>query len=137
MTRKPVVLIADDDRNILDGLKKRLTHADFDVISASNAASAVALFEDHQPDAAILDVRMPDSDGLAVCQHIRESGSTIPVLFLTGAEEGIIRSHLGRLTAHVGANHFVTKPYDGEQLTGLLQEALGLASASGAASPGQ
>ena len=124
MKAKPLVLIADDDRHIREALASRLLQADFDVVSTGSADGAMALFDRRQPDAAILDVRMPDADGFAVCEYIRKKGSEIPVFFLTGADKSIIRNHLATLTVAVGANHFVTKPYDGKTLALMLHDAL-------------
>ena len=124
MNRKPLVLIADDDRDLREALANRLIQSDFTVVSAANAASAIAMFDQRGPDAAILDVKMPDSDGFSVCEHIRQTGSEIPVFVLTGADEHIIRDNLAKLTATVGANHFVTKPYDGKSLALMLRNAV-------------
>ena len=124
MKTRPLVLIADDDRHIREALASRLVQDDFDVVSAGDASSAIALFEHREPAAAILDVRMPDADGFAVCEHIRRSGSKIPVFFLTGTDESIIRDHLAKLTATAGGDYFVTKPYDGKTLVMMLHDAL-------------
>ena len=125
---KPLILIADDDRNIREGLTMRLEAAGFRVTAASCASSATRMFDVLAPAAAILDVNMPDSDGFGVCEHIRQAGSEIPVFILTGADAGIIRKNLDTLTATVGANHYVTKPYDAQELIGRLQEAISAAS---------
>lgn len=124
MNHKPVILIADDDRQLREALSTRLIQAEFDVINASDARSAVELFDKRKPNAAILDVQMPDSDGLSVCEHIRECGSDIPVFILTGSDASIIRNNLDKLTAAAGGNHFITKPYDGKSLIMMLQNAL-------------
>ncbi len=124
MNHKPVILIADDDRQLREALAVRLVQAEFEVVSASDARTAIGLFDRRQIDAAILDVEMPDSDGLSVCEHIRESGSDIPVFILTGSDSGIVRKNLGKLTAAVGASHFITKPYDGKSLVMMLHEAV-------------
>jgi len=124
MKTKLLVLIADDDRHIREALASRLALSDFDVVSAPDARRAIELFAHREPAAAILHVRMPDADGFAVCEHIRRSGSEIPVFFLTGADESIIRDHLGALTATAGGDYFLTKPYDGKTLVMMLHDAL-------------
>jgi len=129
MSDRPLILVADDDRTVRDALTVRLVRSGYDVTAASDAQNATQLFQQYRPAAAIVDVKMPDGDGMSVCQHIRESGSDIPVFLLTGADEGIIRMHLAKLSAHVGANHFVTKPYDGQILVERLKEALELTGA--------
>lgn len=124
MRSNPLVLIADDDGRIREALLTRLSQSGFEVLTAATSKEAVVHFDHRSPDAAILDVEMPDSDGLAVCEHIRSSGSTIPVFILTGSDAGIIRNHLDCLTSAVGANHFISKPYDGKSLVNLLHDAI-------------
>lgn len=125
-TDKPTVLIADDDADMIRVMTKRLTHAGFDVITASNGRDAIAVFAIQPPDVALLDVQMPDLDGFSVCEHIRRKTAweNIPVFFLTGAEDGIIRKHLPTLTSHVGGNRYFTKPFDGNVLVSLLHSAV-------------
>jgi DNA-binding response OmpR family regulator len=121
---KPLVLIADDDEQIRHVLSVRLRQADFNVVETRNVQQAKVAFDDRLPDAAILDVQLPDGDGFSICEYIRAAGSDIPVFFLTGAETGIIRNNLPALTKAVGGNHFVRKPFDGKLLTLLLREAV-------------
>lgn len=124
MKNTSLVMVADDDRQVRDALEIRLAQAGFDVVTAEDAHSAIEVFDRRKPDAALLDVKMPGSDGFAVCEHIRSTGSPIPVFFLTGTSDGIVRGHLAKLTHTVGANHFLTKPYDSKALALMLREAL-------------
>ena len=124
MKKKSLVLVADDDRAVREALASRLVQAGFEVVSAGDPSSAIELFKSRRPTAAILDIQMPGSDGFAVCEYIRKSGSRIPVFFLTGANEGVVRNHLRALTDAVGGNHFVTKPYDGKTLVVMLRRAI-------------
>ena len=123
---KPVVLLADDDKNITRALKIRLTHAGFEVITANDGDSAIAAFDKALPDVVLLDVDMPGADGFAVCEHIRSDigDSNIPVVFMTGADAGIIRNYLERLSETVGGSGEVTKPYDPTELTTTLWNAV-------------
>jgi DNA-binding response OmpR family regulator len=129
MSHKPQILVVDDDRQIREALTARLEQAGFEVIAARDVRSAIASFDRRSPDAAVVDVELPDADGFAVCEHIRARGSTIPVFYLTGAETGIVKRHLHALTSAVGANHFVRKPYDGKMLVIMLREALAMCDA--------
>jgi len=124
---RPTVLIAEDDATARSALSIRLTQAGFDVITASDGAAAVDLLEKRTPDAALLDVQMPRLDGFAVCEHIRRNPATqkMPVFFLTGTTDGVIRNHLGTLTSTVGGDHHFTKPYDGKLIAMLLWDAVG------------
>lgn len=123
-TDKPTVLVAEDDRQIRDSLALRLSDAGFRVVTAADGDAALARLAEEQPVAAVLDVNMPGKDGFAVCEHLRATGSAIPVFFLTGAEEGAVRHHLDTLTKTVGGDHFLLKPYDGKVLAILLRDAL-------------
>ena len=125
MRKKPLILVADDSPHIRDALSARLLQSGFEVASASSANSAIEQFDRRNPDAAILDVEMADSDGFAVCEHIRECGSAIPVLILTGSDSRILRANLDLLTTTVGADHFVVKPYDGRTLITMLHGLVG------------
>ena len=67
------VLIADDDRAIRDALTRALGLEGYDVVQANDGNTALSLIESTQPDVAILDVMMPNIDGLTVCRVLRES----------------------------------------------------------------
>jgi DNA-binding response OmpR family regulator len=123
-TRIPTVLVAEDDSIIRQSLAIRLVQAGFQVVTAADGKDAEDILDHRHVDAAILDVKMPRRDGFGVCQHIRASGSKMPILMVTGAQEGLIRSHLGLLTGAVGGTHFMTKPYDAKALSLLLHDAL-------------
>ncbi len=122
----PVILIADDDEHMRLVLTARLTQAGFEVIAAADGNEAIAAIKKRKPDLVLLDVQMPGKDGFGVCEYIRsEAGNAdIPVFFLTGAQEGIIRNHLGTLTTTVGGNRYITKPCDGAALTKMLQKTI-------------
>lgn len=124
MQERPLILIADDDAQIRGAISVRLRQAEFAVVSAACAKDAMEVFDHCFPDAVVLDVNMPDNDGFAVCEHIRRRGSDVPVLFLTAAQQGAVRNHLPALTETVGANRFLTKPYDGKVLAMMLRELL-------------
>ena len=123
-----MILIADDDLQLRDVLALRLEQAGFSVVSVGDVAAAKESFDRETPDAAVVDVRMPGGDGFAVCEHIRNHGSSgagIPVFLLTGADDGIVRNHLERLTQTVGGDFFLRKPYDAKALAVMLREAIG------------
>lgn len=94
---KKRVLIADDDRDLLDLLTFRCVNLGFEVCSASNALAAIGSLERFKPDLAILDVQMPSGSGLAVRELIstHQDLCSIPVIILTGqfSEETVKRCH--------------------------------------------
>lgn len=124
---KPRVLIAEDDSGMRAVLAARLSQSGFEVVTAADGQKAIDAFDREAIDVALLDVRMPCVDGFGVCEHIRTrvNGKEIPVFFLTGATDGIVRTHLDRLTACVGGDRCLLKPCDGQHLVLLLQHALG------------
>ena len=75
------VLVVDDDAHIRDVVCFALRREGFDVLEASTGRAAVEKFEAEQPDLIVLDVLMPEGDGIAVCKQIRQS-SIAPIIFL-------------------------------------------------------
>ena len=81
------ILIADDDRAIREALSRALTLEGYEVVQAPDGAQALSLIESTKPDAAILDVMMPNVDGLTVCRVLRAERNRVPVLMLTARTE--------------------------------------------------
>ena len=100
------VLVVDDERQIRDLLKEFLNNEAYEVILASNGKEAIELAEREHPDAILLDVKMPEIDGIKVCQRLKEETSTqfIPIIVITGYVDNKI------LAIEAGADDFVHKP---------------------------
>lgn len=100
------VLVVDDESQIRDLLKEFLTEEAYEVILASNGKEAIELTEKEQPDVILLDVKMPEMDGIEVCHQLKEEPKTqfIPVIIITGYVDNKIRA------IEVGADDFVHKP---------------------------
>ncbi|MEM8708620.1 MAG: response regulator, partial [Actinomycetota bacterium] len=79
----PRILIAEDDRRVRESLERALTLEGYDVVTAGDGAKALELHADQPADLLLLDVSMPNADGLSVCRRIRERGDDTPVLMLT------------------------------------------------------
>ncbi|WP_194096783.1 response regulator transcription factor [Marivivens aquimaris] len=109
MTR--TILIADDDADIRDILRIALKQADFAVIEAEDGAQALELAQTAKPDLVILDIGMPEMDGLDVCRQLRKS-SDVPVLFLTARSDEIDRI----VGLELGADDYVAKPFSPREL---------------------
>ncbi|MDO5739043.1 MAG: response regulator transcription factor [Ornithinimicrobium sp.] len=100
------LLVVEDDPTINQALTDRLVAEGFDVVRAFDGPGAVTAYEQHEPDAVLLDVMLPGFDGLEVCRRI-QAHSPVPVLMLTArAEEMDVLVGLG-----VGADDYVTKPF--------------------------
>jgi DNA-binding response OmpR family regulator len=103
------VLVVDDDDLTLEILATILNLEDFEVVTAVDGAGALAAAEATPPDVVVLDVMMPDIDGLEVCRRLRarEATRTVPVILLTARDRPDDRE--AGLAA--GADAYVTKPF--------------------------
>jgi two-component system OmpR family response regulator len=107
----PRILIADDEPNIREVISFALERAGFAVSVARNGAEALQVFRKAPPDLIILDIGMPEMDGLEVCKQIRKS-SDLPILFLSARDEEIDRV----LGLEIGGDDYVTKPFSTREL---------------------
>ena len=112
------VLVLDDEPQILRALKIVLREAGFEALPAETAAEALQVATLRRPDAAILDLVLPDGDGIEVCRAIR-SWSAMPVIVLSavGDEEEKVRA------LEAGADDYVVKPFSPRELVARLQAA--------------
>jgi two-component system response regulator MprA len=115
------ILVVDDERAVRDSLKRALELEGYDVALASDGGEALeTLDNDAQPDAVILDVLMPGTDGLEVSRTLRRSGNRVPVLMLTARAE--VGDRVAGLDA--GADDYLTKPFALEELLARLRALL-------------
>ena len=105
------VLIADDDAHIRDVVSFALRRAGFATVDAADGRTALDAFEAEAPDLVVLDVLMPELDGVDVCRAIRRT-STVPILFLSSKDEEADR--IAGLDA--GGDDYVTKPFSPREL---------------------
>jgi two-component system KDP operon response regulator KdpE len=113
------VLVCDDEPQILRALRVILGDADFEVVPAATAQEALDAASVNTPDAAIIDLVLPDGDGVEVTRSIREwSGMPILVLSAVGDEEEKIRA------LDAGADDYVTKPFAAGELIARLRAVL-------------
>ena len=115
------ILVVDDERAVRESLRRALELEGYDVGLASDGSEALEKLEaDAQPDAIILDVLMPGTDGLEVSRTLRRSGSRVPVLMLTARAE--VGDRVAGLDA--GADDYLTKPFALEELLARLRALL-------------
>jgi len=102
------LLLVDDEKDILEFLSYNLQKEGYDVITANNGLLALKLVKKHNPDLIILDLMMPEMDGIEVCEKIREDikFNETMILFLTARGEDY--SELAGFSA--GADDYITKP---------------------------
>ena len=104
---KPRILVVDDEPSIVDAVATSLRYEGFDVEEASNGRMALAAAEQRPPDLVVLDIMLPDLDGLEVTRRLRSDGMRMPVLFLTARDA--LEDKIAGLT--VGADDYVAKPF--------------------------
>jgi len=122
------ILVVDDERAVRESLRRALELEGYQIELAADGQEALERLEangDGQPDAVILDVLMPNMDGLDVCRRLRRSGNRVPVLMLTARDE--IDNRVAGLDA--GADDYVTKPFALEELVARVRALLRRASA--------
>jgi two-component system OmpR family response regulator len=105
------ILIVDDEGHIREVIRVALKKAGMDVIEARDGKEALARFAADKPDLIVLDIGMPEFDGLDVCREIRKS-SDVPILFLSARDEEIDRI----LGLEIGGDDYVTKPFSPREL---------------------
>ncbi|MEY2432126.1 MAG: two-component system, OmpR family, response regulator [Acidimicrobiaceae bacterium] len=104
---RPQVLVVDDEASIVDAVATALRYEGFDVREAATGRAALAAAQEDPPDLVVLDVMLPDLDGLEVTRRLRADGIRVPVLFLTARDS--VEDKVAGLT--VGGDDYVTKPF--------------------------
>jgi DNA-binding response OmpR family regulator len=120
---RPLVLVADDDRDILQLVSFRLERADYEVVQANDGEEALRLVKELRPDLVVLDLMMPKLNGYEVIREIRRDEETkaIPVILLTARvqEADVARGF------EAGADDYLKKPFSPQELRARVQAILG------------
>lgn len=119
MSNAPHILVIDDEQQILRALRTILTEKDFKVTTASRGEEGLALAATHEPDLVILDLGLPDMDGVEVCTRLRE-WTQCPVIVLSVRDSE--RDKVAALDQ--GADDYLTKPFGIEELLARVRVAL-------------
>ena len=114
------VLVVDDEPAVRAALERALRIERYDVRLAGDGTEALALLAERSPDAIVLDVAMPDVDGLEVCRRLRATGDRTPVLMLTARDS--VDDRVAGLDA--GADDYLVKPFALEELLARLRALL-------------
>jgi len=117
------LLLVDDSPTVLLMERLLLQNEPYELFTASHGEEALKLARAEQPDLILLDVMMPDLDGLEVCQRLRAEEATreVPIILVTvrGAAEQVARGYESGCTA------YVSKPFDGNELRSMIARLLG------------
>ncbi len=114
------ILLAEDEENIRDIVKLNLELENFEVVETDNGKEAVNLFHEQHFDLIILDVMMPEMNGFEVCEQIRLTNTSVPVIFLTAKDTSQDRI----MGLKKGADDYLTKPFTLEELLLRIQNLL-------------
>ena len=119
------MLAVDDESSLTELLAMAMRYEGWEVSTAASGSAAVQAARDARPDAIVLDMMLPDFDGLEVMRRIRTEQPDVPIIFLTARDA--VDDRIGGLTA--GGDDYVTKPFSLEELIARLR---GLLRRSGA-----
>ena len=113
------ILIVEDEANIRSFIKANLETSDYQVLCAETCALGMMMYASHHPDLIVLDLGLPDRDGLDLIQKVRES-DTVPIIVLSARANE--RDKVEALD--LGANDYITKPFGTEELLARIRAVL-------------
>lgn len=119
MTTEKTILLVDDDPSILQVAGFAVTRAGYRVVTAKDGKQALALFRSEAPCLIVLDIVMPEMDGIEVCRELRRE-SAVPVIFLTSMDDEIDRI----VGLELGADDYLTKPFSPRELVARIRAVL-------------
>jgi two-component system OmpR family response regulator len=111
------VLVVDDEPSLTDLLSMALRYEGWEIRTAGDGAGALKAAREFRPDAVVLDVMLPDVDGLELLRRLRADTPDIPILFLTARDA--VEDRIAGLTA--GGDDYVTKPFSLEEVVARLR----------------
>jgi two-component system, OmpR family, response regulator MprA len=114
------LLVVEDDAQVRSMVVRTLRYEGFEVESAGDIATAMAAVRQSTPDAVLLDLLLPDGDGMELCRRLRASGALYPILMLT-ARDGLSDRILG---LESGADDYVVKPFSTTELVARVRALL-------------
>jgi two-component system, OmpR family, KDP operon response regulator KdpE len=124
------ILVVDDEPQILRALRINLRARDYDVDVAADGASALRTAAHHQPDLVVLDLGLPDLDGVEVIRGLR-GWTSVPIVVLSGRAG----SHDKVAALDAGADDYVTKPFGGDELLARIRAVTRRAASAGESMP--
>ena len=116
---KPHILVVDDDRSILKFITANLKTRGYEIFTAFNGAEAIEIWQTEPVDLILLDLVMPEMDGLAVCQFVRQF-STVPIIVLSALDDEDRKVK----ALDLGADDYLTKPFGLQELLARVRAVL-------------
>ena len=116
---KSKILIAEDDKTLLDVLKYNLLKEGYSVVTAADGAQAIEIAHVEKPELIVLDIMLPKLDGFEVCRILRKE-MTVPILMLTAKTEEIDKV----VGLELGADDYLTKPFSLRELLARIRAML-------------
>src|SRR5512147_1582386 len=113
------ILVVDDEPKIVQLARDYLEHAGFTVLSAADGKTALAVVRSHKPDLIVLDLGLPQLDGLDVTRSIRKD-SNVPIIMLTARSEETDKL----IGLELGADDYITKPFSPKELVARVRTVL-------------
>jgi len=117
---KKKILVVEDDKKILRLLELELTHSGYQVEKAEDGEEAIGKFDLFKPDLILLDIMIPEIDGIEVAKLIREQDKEVGIIMVTAMDQ--IRNKIEGLNS--GADDYVTKPFDFHELKARIEALL-------------
>lgn len=121
-----LILVAEDDRRVRSCVVRALRLEGYEVVAVPDGGAALAAQRAHRPDLLVLDISMPNADGLSVCRILRESGCDTPILMLTARHT--VPDRVAGFDA--GADDYLVKPFALEELIARVRARLRAPSAA-------
>jgi two-component system response regulator MprA len=121
------ILVVDDDRSVRDALRRALTLGGYEVEVVEDGRQALARLSTSTPDAVVLDIGLPEIDGLEVARRLRGAGDRTPILMLTARDA--VADRIDGLDA--GADDYLVKPFDLGELKARIRALLRRANGGG------
>jgi two-component system response regulator MprA len=121
------ILVVDDDRSVREALRRALTLGGYDVETVEDGRAALHRLSASAPDAVVLDIGLPEVDGLEVTRRLRDAGDRTPILMLTARDA--VADRIDGLDA--GADDYLVKPFDLDELKARIRALLRRANGGG------
>lgn len=120
MREKPRILVIDDEKDICDLFEKVLTEEGYTVLTALSGLRAIEIALENKPDLVLLDLRMPEMDGIEVLRRLKKIDKNIVIIMITAY--GTMET--ARMAMKIGAYDYITKPFDLDYVKTVIKDGL-------------